>query len=176
MLQPGDQVALIGETLFTPYGSVRVRSAQGALQDAGMEIVTEQVVDSERGKIRSTVGNILREFPGIKGVFAANDEIALYSLEEIKEKGFQIPVVGTDGISKMVNEIEKGRLDATVAQNPYDIGYLSVERALKAIKGEPEEKRIDIGIDLITQDNAKEKLDFMEDIGVYTISKKSKGY
>lgn len=175
MLQPGDQVALIGETLFTSYESVRMRSARETLQDAGVEIVTEQVVDSERGEIRSVMGNILKKFPGIKGIFAANDEIALHSLEEIKEKGFRIPVVGTDGISDIVEGIEVGRLDATVAQNPYDMGYLSVERALKAIKGEPGEKRIDSGVDLITQDNAKERLDFMKDIRINAASRKSNG-
>lgn len=173
MLQPRDQVALIGETLFTSRESVRMRSAREALQNAGVEIVTEQVVDTERGKIRSVMGNVLKKFPDIKGVFAANDEIALYSLEEIKEKGFQIPVVGTDGISDIMEDIEEGGLDATVAQNPYDMGYLSVERALKAIKGEPGQKRIDSGVDLITQDNAKQRLDFMKDIRINAASRKS---
>ncbi|MFP3126278.1 sugar ABC transporter substrate-binding protein [Ectobacillus funiculus] len=175
MLQPGDQVALIGETLFTSRESVRMRSAREALQNAGVEIITEQVVDTERGKIRSVMGNVLKKFPDIKGVFAANDEIALYSLEEIKEKGFQIPVVGTDGISDIMEDIEEGSLDATVAQNPYDMGYLSVERALKAIKGEPGQKRIDSGVDLITQDNAKQRLDFMKDIRINTVSRKANG-
>ena len=175
MLQPRDQVALIGETLFTSRESVRMRSARETLQDAGVEIVTEQVVDTEREKIRSVMGHILKQFPDIKGVFAANDEIALYSLEEIKEKGFQIPVVGTDGISDIMEDIEEGGLDATVAQNPYDMGYLSVERALKAIKGEPGQKRIDSGVDLITQDNAKQRLDFMKDIRINAASRKSNG-
>lgn len=176
MLQPGDQVALISETLFTSHESVRMRSARETLQDAGVEIVTEQVVDSDRGKIRLVMGNILKKFPDIKGVFAGNDEIALHSLEEIKENGFRIPVVGTDGISEIVEGIEVGSLDATVAQNPYDMGYLSVERALKAIKGEPGEKRIDSGVDLITRDNAKERLDFIEDIRVKAASEKPNGF
>jgi ribose transport system substrate-binding protein len=41
------------------------------------------------------------------------------------------------------------------------MGYLSVENALKAINGETVETRIDSGIDIITKDNAKEKLDFL---------------
>lgn len=176
MLQPGDQVALISETLFASHESVRMRSARETLQAAGVEIVTEQVVDSEREKIREAMGNVLKEFPDIKGVFAGNDEIALHSLEEIKEKGSRISVVGTDGISDIVEGIEVGSLDATVAQNPYDMGYLSVERALKAIKGEPGEKRIDSGVDLITQDNAKERLDFMKDIRIKAASRKPNSY
>ncbi|GAA3313279.1 hypothetical protein GCM10020331_003050 [Ectobacillus funiculus] len=43
---------------------------------------------------------------------------------------------------KMVKSVEDGTLSATIAQNPYDMGYLSVEKkALKAIKGEPVAKR-----------------------------------
>jgi ribose transport system substrate-binding protein len=63
----------------------------------------------------------------------------------------------------MIKYIEKGKLSVTVAQNPYDTGYLSVEQALKAIKGESVEKRVDSGIDIITQDNSKDKLDFLAD-------------
>jgi ribose transport system substrate-binding protein len=55
------------------------------------------------------------------------------------------------------------------------MGYLSVERALKAIKGEPGQKRIDSGVDLITQDNAKQRLDFMKDIRINAASRKSNG-
>ncbi|GAA3324746.1 hypothetical protein GCM10020331_053830 [Ectobacillus funiculus] len=36
----------------------------------------------------------------------------------------------------MMKAVEEGKLSATVAQNPYDIGYIGVEQALKAIKGE----------------------------------------
>ncbi|GAA3319447.1 hypothetical protein GCM10020331_026390 [Ectobacillus funiculus] len=42
---------------------------------------------------------------------------------------------------KWLSTLKKGILDATVAQNPYDMGYLSVKQALKAIKGEAVEKK-----------------------------------
>ncbi|GAA3334267.1 hypothetical protein GCM10020331_101560 [Ectobacillus funiculus] len=41
------------------------------------------------------------------------------------------------------------------------MGYVGVENALKAIKGtKVQKKRIDSGVDIITKDNAGEKLDF----------------
>lgn len=50
----------------------------------------------------------------------------------------------------------------TVAQNPYDMWYISVETAWKVIKGEKVSKTVDTGIDLITKDNTKQKLDFLK--------------
>lgn len=60
--------------------------------------------------------------------------------------------------------VEAGKLSATVAQNPYDMGYLSVEQAIKAVKGEYIPERIDSGVDILTQDNVKDKLAFLNNI------------
>lgn len=47
---------------------------------------------------------------------------------------------------------------------PYDMGYKGVEYALKVINGETIDKRIDSGVDLITKENAEEKLEFLKSI------------
>jgi ribose transport system substrate-binding protein len=41
------------------------------------------------------------------------------------------------------------------------MGYLSVEKALKAIKEEHVEKRINSGVDIVTTNNAKSRIDFL---------------
>ncbi|MGM0877506.1 MAG: sugar ABC transporter substrate-binding protein [Bacillota bacterium] len=161
MLQPGDQVALISGTVFGSIMSDRIKGAREALEAAGIEIATEQQGYDEFGNMKSVMENILQTYPDIKGVFATTDILALAALKVIEEKWLKIPVIGTDGTINMVEIIESGRLSATVSQNPYDIGYLSVHQALKAIKGEAVEKRIDSGVDIIIQDNAQEKLDFL---------------
>lgn len=163
MLQPGDQVALIGGNSDEPVFNERITGAKKTLEDAGIKIATEQSGYDDTGQVISVMENILQTYPDIKGVIAVNDVIALDALKTIEKNGTNIPVIGADGITEMVKYIEKGNLDATVAQNPYDMGYLSVKQALKAIKGEAVEKRVDSGIDLITQDNAKDKLDFLAD-------------
>ncbi|GAA3312615.1 hypothetical protein GCM10020331_000760 [Ectobacillus funiculus] len=43
-----------------------------------------------------------------------------------------IPIVGTDGITEMLETVDSGKLSATVTQNPYDMGYLSVKQAIKS--------------------------------------------
>lgn len=168
MLQPGDKVALIGG--ISKNADERIKGAIETLEAAGIKFVKmqfEQVDDI--GKVRNVMSAIMytdkyQMNSDIKGVFATYDTLALKALKIIQEKGLQLPVVGADGIMDMVKTIKEGTLTATVTQNPYDMGYQSVENALKAIRGETVDKRIDSGVDIITNDNAKEKLEFLTQI------------
>lgn len=163
MLYPGDQVALIkGPSSFQMMAD-RIKGAKEALEDAGIEIVTEQSGYDDSFILKSVMKDILRTYPAIKGVITADDVLALDALKILDKTGTKIPVVGADGITEMIKFVEEDKLSATLGQNPYDMGYLSVEQALRAIKGETVPKWIDTGADIITQDNAKNKLDFLEE-------------
>lgn len=163
-LQPGDQVALIRGRLEDRVISERVKGAKESLEEVGIEIVTEQSGYNQSGDVVSVMGSILQTYPEIKGVFATSDLIALNALKVIEESGFKIPVIGADGTTEMVKSVEAGMLSVTLAQNPYDMGYISVEQAWRVMKGENVNKRIDTGIYIVTEDNAKEKLVFLSKI------------
>ncbi|WP_129731022.1 sugar ABC transporter substrate-binding protein [Ectobacillus funiculus] len=163
MLYPGDQVALIKGPSSFQMMTDRIKGAKEALEDAGMEIVTEQSGYDDSFILKSVMKDILQTYPAIKGVITADDVLALDALKILDKTGTKIPVVGADGITEMIKFVKEGKLSATLGQNPYDMGYLSVEQALRAIKGETVRKRIDSGVDIITQDNAKNKLDFLEE-------------
>lgn len=161
MLQPGDKVALIrGDT---PTEKDRVKGVKEALEAAGIKVAA-LLEDVKREEAKNTMIDILQINPDIKGVFGTNDMLALGAFKAAQEKGMKIQVVGADGIWEMVKCIEEGVLSGTVAQNPYDMGYQSVEHAVKAIRGEKVDKKTDSGVDIITKDNAKEKLDFLRKI------------
>jgi ribose transport system substrate-binding protein len=162
LTQPGDQVAIIFETKDNSDENDQISEAKKVLESVGVEVVIEQQGQDESGNVKSGMSNILQNYPDIKGVFATNDSIALNALKVVEEKGLKIPVIGTEGVGEMLKTIEEGRLDVTLSKNPYDTGYLSVEMALKAIKGEYIDKRIDGGVDIVTKENAKIRLDFYE--------------
>lgn len=164
MLLPGDQVALIHTAVINPDMIARLKGAREALEAAGIEIVAVQPADNESGEVKLAMDHILQTYPDIKGVFAGTDTIAISTLQQLKVNGIQIPVVGTDGTMKMVKSVEDGTLSATIAQNPYDMGYLSVEKALKAIKGEPVEKKVDSGVNIVIKGDVKERIDFLTTI------------
>src|SRR5690606_6000340 len=121
-------------------------------------IAADQPADSDRAKGMSVMENILETNPNIKGVYAANDDMALGALRAIEAEGLDIPVIGTDGTIEAVESIIAGGLTGSVAQMPYDMGDEGVEAALKAIKGEEVDKRIDSGVDIINPENAEQKL------------------
>jgi ribose transport system substrate-binding protein len=161
-LQPGDEVAIIGGDLTSPVSGDRMRGAKRTLEDAGIVVAGQMTeLSNDPEPVRKAMATILKNHPDIKGVMASNDVIALEVLDVIKEHGMNLPVTGADGTTEMLELIEKGTIPGTVAQNPYDMGYLSVENALKVTEGEKIEKNIDSGVDIIIKGNAEGRLEFL---------------
>jgi ribose transport system substrate-binding protein len=156
-LQPGDKVALIGGEP-SPEGE-RLKGARVSLEAVGIKIVSEKILKSDKVVVKE-MQTILHEHPDLKGVIAATDYIALPVSKIIQKQGIKIPIVGADGITEMVELVEEGTLTGTVAQNPYDMGYLSAEAALKVTMGE-KVNNIDSGVDIIMDNNARQRLDFL---------------
>lgn len=65
----------------------------------------------------------------------------------------------------MQNVID-GTVTATVAQDPFNMGYKPAEVAVKAAKGETVESFIDTGSTVITKENAEEYLTKLNDQGL----------
>jgi ribose transport system substrate-binding protein len=162
MLQPGDQIAIIHATLNDPVSRNRVEGVKQSLSSVGVEVVVQMEGYDQVWDSKPVIGKIVESYPLIKGVFTTDDGLALSALEVVEEQGLKIPIVGADGVVEMVESIQKGTLTCTIAQNPYDMGYLSVDTALKVIKGEKVDDNIDTGVDIITKDNAKERLGFLK--------------
>lgn len=163
-LQKGDKVALIGGTLGAKAHDDRLAGAKKALEAAGMEVVAQQPADSDKAKAMTVAENILQSHKDVKGIFVSSDDMAMGALRGVQAKGSDIPVVGLDGTVESIESVMAGELTGTIAQNPYDMGYKGVENAVKAIEGESVEKRIDTGADVITPENAEEKLAFLKEI------------
>lgn len=160
-LQPGNKVAIIGGDMSISVFKERVIGARMAFKDAGIILAADRVgISSDPKTVKKEVTKILRDHPDIKGVFATHDITALLVIEVLEELGVTIPVSGADGTPDMLKLIEDGTISSTVAQNSFDMGYLSVESALKVTKGENVEKFVDTDVDIVIKENAKERLDF----------------
>lgn len=159
MLNEGDEIALIRGALGNPSTDDRADGAKDFLEDNGFVVVADQPANSDRNEGMSVMENILQSHPDVKAVFAANDDMALGALRAVQAQNLDIPVIGTDGTIEAVESIIAGDLSGSIAQNAYEMGYLGVEQAIEAINGNTVEKRIDSGVDVITSDNAEEKLE-----------------
>lgn len=92
-------------------------------------------------------------------IFAAWDGGALAAYQALKSAGRDdVMVVGHDAFEQSCNlMIEEDILfKGSVAQNPSNMGGLAVKAVVDALKGEPVEKFIDSGYELITTENAAE--------------------
>lgn len=164
-LQPGDKVALLGGQQPSVEGE-RIKGAKASLAAVGIDIAVQKegLSVNHPEVIEKRMDTILQEHPDLKGVITTSDYIALPALKVIQKYGLDIPVTGADGITEMLKLIEAGTLSSAVAQNPYDMGYLSVETAMKVIKGEKVEETIDSGVDIITESNAGQRLEFLNHV------------
>lgn len=122
----------------------------------GLQVVSRQPANSERSLGLTVMENILTAHPDIKAVFATNDQMALGAVEAIQARKPQtgIVVVGFDATGEAVRAIVEGRMSASVAQRPFEMGRRSVEAALTLIDGRSVEPRIDTGTELVTTANA----------------------
>jgi ribose transport system substrate-binding protein len=119
----------------------------------GVTIVAQQTANFNRDEGLTVFENILQAQPDIAGVFAHNDEMilgAIQASEAANRTG--IVFVGFDAIDDAVQAVKDGKLAATVAQQPAEMGRLAVETALKSLNGEKVEASIPVPLTLVTQE------------------------
>ena len=115
-----------------------------------LEVVAKQSADFDRTKGLTVMENILQAQPEINAVFAHNDEMALGALKAIEASGRKnIVVVGFDATDDAVAAVKDGKLSATVAQKPAEIGAIGVEVAGKIIKKETVQENVPVALELI---------------------------
>ncbi|MBR8701598.1 Ribose import binding protein RbsB [Fusobacterium sp. DD29] len=116
-----------------------------------LDVVAKQPADFDRTKGLTVMENILQAQPEIDAVFAHNDEMALGALKAIEASGRNIIVVGFDATDDAVASVKDGKLAATVAQKPAEIGAKGVEIAHKIIKHETVPANVPVPLQLITK-------------------------
>jgi ribose transport system substrate-binding protein len=92
---------------------------------------------------------------GLDGIFTCNESTTfgmLLALENARYAG-KIKFVGFDSSEKLIAAIKDGQLDATVVQNPFKMGYLSVKMMVDHLNGKTVPRRIDTGAYLVTKAN-----------------------
>ncbi|MGE5482465.1 MAG: sugar ABC transporter substrate-binding protein [Bacteroidota bacterium] len=128
----------------------RFQGLQKALKEyPGVELVDQQAGDWQRARAFEIVSNQLVAHPDIKGVWAANDDMAMGALEALRGKGLvgKVKVTGVDAIPEMIEAIDKGEAVATVASDAAWQGGFGLSLALAAKQGKikvaslPESKR-----------------------------------
>ena len=122
-----------------------------------IEIVARQTANFNRAEGLSVFENILQAQPEIDGVFAHNDEMILGAIQAAEAAGRaqDIIFVGFDAIDDAVQAVKDGKLAATIAQQPAEMGKLGVEMAVEYLNGETVEEFIPVPLSLVTAETVQ---------------------
>jgi ribose transport system substrate-binding protein len=127
---------------------------QNALDEAdGVELASSQTANFNREEGYSVGQNLFQANPDLAGLFAQNDEMALGALEAAEEAGLELVVVGFDATDDAVAAVREGRLAATVAQQPEEMGRMGVEAAIVAAAGEDVDAEQPVEVTVVTSEN-----------------------
>lgn len=99
--------------------------------------------------------------PDLKGIYAANDELALGAVQAVNSVGKkgQVVVTGLNGIPPAVRAVKQGDLGLTVELNPVAWGRLGVDTMMDYLKtGKKPEGNVAITHVLIDSNNVDEVL------------------
>ena len=117
----------------------------------GIEVVASQPANWERDQGYNVFQNMLQANPGITGLFAASDLMALGAVEAIAAAGKtgKIEVVGFDALKEAQEAVRKGAMAGTIAQQPGEMGRKAIEHAHKLLQGETIPRNLGVSIELI---------------------------
>ncbi len=135
-LQPGDPVAVING-VPTAYNAIqRKLGFLDAIKEKGLNLVADENGDWEMSKANKVVSALMTEKPDIKGIFCANDSMALGAISALKAGNFmdKVKVVGFDNISAANELVQKGELLATADQHADQLAVYGIEYALECLK------------------------------------------
>jgi ribose transport system substrate-binding protein len=162
LLPPASKVMVMRYVQGAGSTEARSEGAMEVIKAAGHGVLADPYADTGTVEgCKTAAANALEGFVKdgklhLDGIFAAN----LYStlgvaeaLEDLRKGGIEVQVafVGFDTSEKLLNEVTAGRIDALVAQNPENMGYLAVSTLYSVVTGDPVDAQVDTGVRLVTK-------------------------
>ena len=151
------KVALIE---FQPGTSTNETRGQGfkngLARNPGLQLVAQQSSDSDYNTALQVTQDILTANPDLNGIYAANEPSVLGAAEAVRQAGKagQIKIIGWDTSDGQIQALREGVITGLIAQNPFKMGYASVDAAVSKIRGEKKAPaNTDTGAMLITKEN-----------------------
>ncbi len=162
----GGIVALGGIPANVPAVERRAGLDMALEDNPDMELLDWQIANWSETEAFDKVAAWLTRFGSdVKGIWAANDNMAIGALEALRQEGLagEVPVTGIDGTKLAVEAVLAGEAAATVAWDPFWQGGMSLSIGFKAFMGEfdpaaePEEHREFYGTGvLVTAENVED--------------------
>lgn len=92
---------------------------------------------------------LIQVHPDLVALFAENDEMALGAIETISKTNYKIQVIGFDGTPEAKQAVEDGRLSATIAQQPEQLGKEALSQSHAFLTGKVVPKTVLVDVMLV---------------------------
>ena len=187
----GKLIAFVGN-MSAQNARDRYNGFKDALKGSGVEFIAEPFEDNkDKGKARKNVEDALTRYQGqgltgLVGLYSYNGP-AIVSAVESQGLRAKMKIICFDGEPETLKNLEKGLVDVTVVQKPYEFGHLSIklldlikkdkyiDKALTDMKPELDSLHmtldaknhiIDTGVTVVTPQNAPAFLKDLKDKGL----------
>ena len=138
----------------------------GASAKPGVKIL-KAVGNFSANTSQSVLAPMLTANPDVELIYCHNDDNAVGALNAVKDvkKGREkaddpkrILIVGMDGNQPAIHAIRAGEIEATVSQEPIEMGRATVEQVKRVLDGgQPDERYVAVRHHLVTKKEADEK-------------------
>jgi ribose transport system substrate-binding protein len=142
MDQRGNVVILEGpETL--PTSVARVKAYKDALTEfPAVKLLASKSANYARATAGQVMKSLLRLYPQIDGVLAANDPMAIGAAEALRAADRKALVVGINASREVIEFVKSGDVLASGDYNGFDQGCLATEIAIRNLRKQPTPKEI----------------------------------
>lgn len=110
----------------------------------GMALVAQSLLVTE---------NMLTAHPDVDGIFSSNESTTIGAAQALRSRPRKIKLVGFDWSPTLLDDLQSGLLDSLVIQDPFRMGYLAVQTAVKYLDRQPITKITDMTPRLIDRES-----------------------
>ena len=153
-LPSGFAAAVIEGKPGAAQSKARREGALAALEAAKAKVVAVEAGNWDRNNAYNIATNIIKANPDLRGLYCANDVMALAAVDAFEVAGKEgILVYGTDFIAQAQEAIKAGRLTGSTTFSQYAWTRGALIYTLKLVKGLDIPDHLGIPITLVTLDN-----------------------
>jgi ribose transport system substrate-binding protein len=152
-----------GKVVLLRYqvGSASTMDREDGFLDAmqknkGLQVIVDnRYAGATAGEAKTASMNIIDKLRETNGIFASNESATFGMLLALRQNNLagKVRFVGFDTSPPLVEALQKGEIDALVAQDPTFMGYQGVKTIVAKLQGKDVPKTIDTGVRLITREN-----------------------
>ena len=144
---------------FQPGSATNDQRASGFKEELtkypGIQLVADQPSHSDYNMALTVAEDILTAHPDLNGIFAANEPSVLGAAEAVRRigKAGKVVIVGWDASPDEIKDVQAGIISDLVVQNPFRMGYDSVNAMVKIIRQHATATNEDTGVTFLSKDN-----------------------